>query len=438
MSIDSAQNESERVSTDMEALRFLDADRTLELQREFGTPFYVYDEDTLLKRAREVLAFPNPYGLVGRYAMKALPTAAILRLLTEAGLAIDASSGFEAERALIAGVAPEKIQITAQELPRNLEPLIKQGVLFNACSLLQLERYGEMFPDSDLSVRINPGLGSGHSNRTNVGGPSASFGIWHEQLDQVLEIAARHRLRISRMHTHIGSGSDPDKWVVCAKMSLAIAARLPDVRTLSLGGGFKVGRMAHEDTTDLIAVGQKVVPELENFAKELGRELVLEVEPGTYIAANCGALVCTVTDTVETTGNAKGEDEGYRFIKIDAGMSEIVRPSMYGGQHPIIVVPADKSNRGTGEYLVAGHCCESGDVLTPAPGNPEALATRTLTEPRVGDALVIEAAGAYCSGMSAKNYNAFPECAEILLRSDGRAELIRRRQTLEQMLQNEI
>ena len=285
----------------MEALQFLDTQRTLELQHEFGTPFYVYDEDILLRRAREVLAFPNPFGLVGRYAMKALPNAEILRILTNAGLEIDASSGFEAERALRAGVAADRIQITAQELPRNLEQLVDQGVLLNTCSLSQLERYGELFPGSELSVRINPGLGSGHSNRTNVGGPSSSFGIWHELLDTMLEIANRRDLRISRMHTHIGSGSDPDKWVVCAKMSLAIAARLPDVHTLSLGGGFKVGRMANEDTTDLVAVGQKIAPEIEIFARDHGRELALEIEPGTYIAANCGALVCTVTDLVETS-----------------------------------------------------------------------------------------------------------------------------------------
>jgi len=290
-----------------------------------------------------------------------------------------------------------------------------------------------LFPGSELSVRINPGLGSGHSNRTNVGGPSASFGIWHEQLPQALQAAARHRLRITGMHTHIGSGSDPDKWVMCAKMSLAIAERLPDVNTLSLGGGFKVGRMANEDSADLLAIGQKIVPEVENFARENGRELALEIEPGTYVAANSGALVCTVMDLVETSAA-----DGYRFIKIDAGMSEIVRPSMYGGQHPIIVVPGNDRPRETGDYLVAGHCCESGDVLTPAPGNPESLQTRHLVEPHIGDALVIEGAGAYCSGMTAKNYNAFPECAEVLLRSDGSVELIRRRQTLEQMLQNEV
>lgn len=422
----------------METLRFLEPARVLELRQEFGTPFYVYDEATLLARAKEVLAFPSPYGLVGRYAMKALPNAAVLRTLVGAGLHIDASSGFEAERAMRAGVPAEKIQITAQELPRNLEELINKGVLFNACSLLQLDRYGELFPGSDVSVRINPGLGSGHSNRTNVGGPSASFGIWHEQLGRVLETATRHDLKITRMHTHIGSGSDPDAWLACANMSMGIAARLPDVRVLSLGGGFKVGRMADEVSADLGEIGARIVPGVKKFTAAHGRELALEIEPGTYLAANCGALICTIADIVETSAT-----EGYRFIKIDAGMSEIIRPSMYGGQHPIVVVPAtqeeqEQEERGTGDYLVVGHCCESGDVLTPAPGDPEALRTRTLLEPRVGDALVIDSAGAYCAGMAAKNYNTFPECAEVFLRTDGSAQLIRRRQTLDQILQNEV
>ncbi len=419
----------------METLRFLSEDRVRELVRKFETPFYVYDEQTLRQRAREVLAFPNAYGLIGRYAMKSLPTAAVLRLVVREGLMIDASSGFEVERALHAGIAPEKIQLTAQELPRNFKSLVEQGVLFNACSLNQLRAYGESFAGSEVSLRVNPGLGSGHSNRTNVGGPSASFGIWHEKLGEAKEIARSHAVRITRMHTHIGSGSDPDKWVVCAKMTLAIAEQLPEVLSLSLGGGFNVGRMANEDSADLVAIGQKIAPEVEAFAQRTGRKLELEIEPGTYIAANCGALVCSVTDLVDTEGSAAG----YRFIKIDAGMTEIVRPSMYGAQHPIIVVPRESgSTRGTGEFLVTGHCCESGDILTPEPGNPEGLAPRSLSEPRIGDALVIEGAGAYCASMASKNYNAFPECAELLLRSNGDIELIRRRQSLDQMLQNEV
>lgn len=416
----------------MDALRFLSEEEVRRIAADFGTPIYVYDETTLRQRAAEVLAFPHAFGLTARYAMKALPAAAVIQVLTGAGLHIDASSGYEAERALQAGVAPEKVQITAQELPRNLKALVEQGIRFNACSMNQLRAFGTLFPGAEVSVRINPGLGSGHSNRTNVGGPSSSFGIWHEHLEEVKAIAAAHGVRITGMHTHIGSGSDPDMWAHCAGLSLGIVERLPEVTRLSLGGGFKVGRMADETSADLQQIGSRVKADFQAFAAQHSRPLHLEVEPGTFLVANAGALLCTVADIADTGS------EGHTFIKIDAGMTEIVRPAMYGAQHPIVLVPKVDGLRGHGKYLIAGHCCESGDILTPEPGNPEGLLARELTAAEVGDYLVIEGAGAYCAGMASKNYNSFPECAEILRATDGTVRLIRKRQTLEQMLRNEV
>ena len=219
----------------MEKLSFMTEDQVRAARREFGTPVFVYDRRTLKQRAAQALAFPNAFGLTVRYAMKALPTAAVLRIFSEMGLHIDASSGFEAERAMLAGTPPEHIQITAQELPENLEALIANGVRFNACSLHQLKVYGRLFPGTEVSVRINPGLGSGHSNRTNVGGPSASFGIWHEYTDEILALVSKHALRLFGMHTHIGSGTDPEIWMRCARLSLDIAERFAEVRRLSLG-----------------------------------------------------------------------------------------------------------------------------------------------------------------------------------------------------------
>lgn len=416
----------------MEELVFMTREQVRAVRREYGSPVYVYDEATLEKRAREVLAFPNAFGLTARYAMKALPNATILRLLHRLGLHIDASSGFEAERAMRAGIPPECIQLTGQELPGNLYELVAKGVLFNACSLEQLRVYSELFPHSAVSVRINPGLGSGHSNRTNVGGPGASFGIWHEYVSDALALAGKHGVSIMRMHTHIGSGSDPETWVHCAQLSLDIAARFPGVRVLSLGGGYKVARMSHEQTADLQEIGGRIVPEFERFAQEHGRELHLEIEPGTYIAANAGALVATVTDLVDTGAN------GFRFIKVDSGMTEVVRPAMYGAQQPLVVVPAEEESRGTADYIVAGHCCESGDVLTTAPDDPEGLEPRTLLEARIGDALVVEGAGAYCAAQSCKNYNSFPEAPEVLLTRDGSFRAVRKSQTLDQMVENEL
>src|SRR5699024_6891572 len=153
----------------------------------------------------------------------------------------------------------------------------------------------------------------------------------------------------------------------------------------------------------------------------------------TFLVANAGAIVSTVQDIVDT-GSA-----GHTFLKLDTGMTEILRPSLYGAQHPLIVVPANENKtRETATSLVVGHCCESGDILTPAPDQPEVLQPRPLTKAEHGDLLVIEGTGAYCSSMPAKNYNSFPEAPEILRRADGTFGLIRKRQTLDQMLANEI
>jgi diaminopimelate decarboxylase len=418
-------------------MNFLSDVQIRALRAEFGTPLYVYDQARLEQAAQATLAFPNAFGLTARYAMKALPTAAIVRVVCDQGLHIDASSGFEAERALRAGVPADHIQITAQELPKDLKGLVEQGVRFNACSLSQLEAYGRLFPGGVVCVRINPGLGSGHNNRTNVGGPSSSFGIWHERLDDVLALQREYDLKLTRMHTHIGSGSDPEVWKNCVGMSLDIAARLPDVRCLSLGGGFKVGRMPGETSTDLQEIGEAVLPKFREFAEIHGRELEIEVEPGTFMVANAGLILANIIDVVDTLD--VDSQRGYRFIKADTGMTEFLRPNLYGAQHPMEVVPAHPdAQRAEADYLVAGHCCESGDLMTPEPGNPEGLLPRRLREPVMGDTLVIGGAGAYCSGLAGKNYNSFPEAAEVLIQSDGSARLIRRRQTLDQILANEL
>lgn len=417
----------------MEELQFLTPDEARAAADRFGTPVYIYDEATLEARADAVLAFPNAFGLTARFAMKALPNGAIVKLLSDRGLHIDASSGFEAERALNAGVPPEKIQITAQELPANLEDLVRKGVRFTATSLHQLDVYGAAFPNTEITIRVNPGLGSGHSNRTNVGGPGSSFGIWRSLIHDAEEVAAKHGLKITGMHTHIGSGSDPGIWLHCAKLSLEIAALLKDVTTLSLGGGYKIGRMLGENSADLPAIGARIRNAFQTFAREQGRELHLEIEPGTYLVAEAGAILCRVIDLVHTGPT------GHEFMKINAGMTEILRPSLYGAQHPIIVVPREPGEeREIAHYLVAGHCCESGDILTPAPGDPEGLEARTLHRAQIGDIVVIEGAGAYCASMAAKHYNSFPECAEVLRRVSGDFVEIRKRQTLAQIVENEV
>ncbi|MGH7315226.1 MAG: diaminopimelate decarboxylase, partial [Candidatus Rokuibacteriota bacterium] len=168
------------------------AEVAAEVRRRFGTPCYVYDSAALEAAARQALAFPAPFGLTVRYAMKANPSRGILTLFRDLGLHLDASSDFEVERALQAGFAPARVQLTSQMPSRALEAHLARGVLFNACSLHQLEEFGRLAPGRDLSVRVNPGLGTGSTKRTNTGGPASSFGIWHEALGVVAVLAKRH------------------------------------------------------------------------------------------------------------------------------------------------------------------------------------------------------------------------------------------------------
>ena len=398
----------------------------------------MYDEASLRSRAEKATSFPNAYGLHARFAMKAAPNAAILNVFQEAGMWIDASSGYEVGRALSAGFEPEKISLSTQELPSDIAAIIDRGVEINACSMSQLKTIGEVRPGCSVGLRFNPGLGSGGTSKTNVGGPASSFGIWHEHADECAEIATAAGLKVIRVHTHIGSGSDPAVWQKVSNMSLDLCRKFPDVHTLNLGGGYKVGRMSYEgEGTDLAVVAVPVKENFEKFATDTGRKLMCEIEPGTFMVANCCSIVTSVQDMVSTKKNC--EELGQDFIKTDSGMTDVLRPSIYGAQHPLIVVPTDAAREGTSRgYVVVGHCCESGDLLTCAPGEPETLANRVLCETEIGDILVIEGSGAYCSSMSTKNYNSFPESPEVMLRCDGSLALIRQRQRPEEIWANEV
>lgn len=415
--------------------RFLpDADLARDAASRFGTPCFVYDAAHLDRAADAVASFPAPFGLTARFAAKANPNRAVLRRFAAKGLHFDASTTYEAARVIRAGVEPSRVQLTAQMLGEGLERLVAAGMRVTACSLAQLDRIAALRPACGVGLRINPGEGSGGNNRTSVAGRDASFGLWHEQVADAAALAKRHGVPIRWAHHHVGSGGDPAKWAAIAATTLSLLDLLPDVDTVNLGGGFKVARIDGEKETDLAAAAAESSGLLRAFAERTGRKLRLEIEPGTWLTANSGAIVARVTDVV-TTGR-----DGHTFVKIDAGMAEILRPSLYGAQHPIAFHAADAS-RPLGAprpLLVVGPCCESGDLLTPAPGDPEGLGHRTLPLPAAGDLCSIGGAGAYCAGMAAKNYNSIPAAPEVMRETGGALVLVRRRQTPEDVVRDEV
>ena len=184
---------SEKGSTSMnsdksiiiEKSRFLNFNIASTIREQYQTPVFVYDEKTLVGQATNALNFPNSYGLTVRFAMKACPNAAILKLFHKMGLHFDVSSGFEVERAARAGIPYSHMSLSSQEMPKNFKELYEKGIEFNACSLNQLEQFGKLFPGGKCGLRFNPGQGSGGTGKTNVGGPSSSFGIWYELQPEV-------------------------------------------------------------------------------------------------------------------------------------------------------------------------------------------------------------------------------------------------------------
>jgi diaminopimelate decarboxylase len=385
---------------------FLSNEQARALAKEYGTPLFVYSRGKLSEQAQIMLSVSAPFGLQVYYAMKANPNPEILKLFKAAGIGIDASSGYEAEQAIAIGYNPAQIMLTSQQLAHNLADLVKKGVQFNATSLRQLEEYGKLFPGTELSVRINPGIGSGHSVKVNVGGPTSSFGIWHEYIPHVHELLKKYNLSLKRMHTHIGSGSDPVIWQEAARISLELIKNFPEAEIINLGGGFKVARVPEEHGADMTEIGQIIARELTHFAETDGRKLKLEIEPGHFMVGNTGILIASIDDIVDT-----GED-GYTFIKLNTGMNDFMRPAMYGSQHPIAVVTENPEIQ---DYIVVGHNCESADLLTPAPGDPEVLMPRTLHKAEVGDLVLIGGVGGYSASMSATGYNGFPSAKEIFI-----------------------
>ena len=181
---------------------------------------------------------------------------------------------------------------------------------------------------------------------------------------------------------------------------------------------------------DFQAVFSNVKKAFEEFASETGRKLKMEIEPGTFLTANSCILLARVNDLADTGAH------GYRFLKLDASMTDLLRPMIYGARHPIRLL--GKSGDSLLPYVVVGSCCESGDIFTPAEGNPEEIDTAQLPRADIGDYVAIMGAGAYGIAMSAKNYNSHPICAEVMIRENGKYRLISRAQKPEEIWEREI
>lgn len=398
----------------------LDAQLLSAIAARFGTPVYVYDAQIVLRQLAALKRFDRV-----RYAQKACPNIHIQRLLRQEGALVDCVSEGELERALRAGFTRDEIVYTADIVTEaTLDRLVATGVAVNAGSEDMVAQLGRRSRGHPVWLRVNPGFGHGHSKKVNTGGESSKHGIWHANLERALALVDSYGLDLVGLHMHIGSGTDLHHLErVCDAMANEIAQLGRDVRAVSGGGGLPIPYLPGDAELDLDAHFQCWDRARKRIEATLGHAVELEIEPGRFLVAQAGVLVAEVR-AVKQVGNN-------HFTLVDAGFNDLLRPAMYGAHHEISVLKRGSDAGGSlRPTVVAGPLCESGDVFTQdGAGNVQ---PRMLPAAEVGDLLVFHNAGAYGASM-ASNYNSRPLAAEVLV-EDGSPRLIRRRQTIDELI----
>ncbi len=399
-----------------------------DIARQFGTPTYVYDAAKIVERVNDLRRFDFI-----RYAQKACSNLAILDLMRRNGVLVDSVSAGEIRRALTAGYQthgdPPPVVYTADIFDReSLDLVVNLGLHANCGSPDMIDQLGERAPGSRITLRINPGFGHGHSQKTNTGGEQSKHGIWHEDLSECLRRADYHGLQIAGLHMHIGSGTDLEHLRhVCDSMERTAREVGRSITTISAGGGLPVPYRETQSYVDLAAYFELWDAARRRLADNFGHAVTLEIEPGRYLVAESGYLITEIR-AIKRMGNNN-------FYLVDAGFNNLARPILYGAYHPMSIAPAggDGSDRLLRDVVVGGPLCESGDIFTQEEGG--FVATRKLPAAQVGEFLIIEIAGAYGFVMGS-NYNSKPLAAEVLI-SDGKSRLVRQRQNFDDLIRGE-
>ncbi|WP_312284947.1 diaminopimelate decarboxylase [Yokenella regensburgei] len=408
----------------------LTADNLLRLPAEFGCPVWVYDAQIIRRQVAKLSRFD-----VVRFAQKACSNIHILRLMREQGVKVDSVSLGEIERALVAGFDPrsnpDDIVFTADVIDEEtIARVAELGIPVNAGSVDMLDQLGTASPGHRVWLRINPGFGHGHSQKTNTGGENSKHGIWYSDLPAALAVMQRHQLQLVGIHMHIGSGVDYGHLEqVCGAMVQQVIDFGQDLQAISAGGGLSIPYCEGEETIDTDHYYGLWNAAREQIARHFGHPVKLEIEPGRFLVAQAGVLVAQVRGVKEMGSR--------HFVLIDAGFNDLMRPAMYGSYHHISALAADGRDLSQAPVLdtvVAGPLCESGDVFTQQEGGK--VETRALPAVVAGDYLVLHDTGAYGASMSS-NYNSRPLLPEVLF-DGGKARLIRRRQRIQDLLALEL
>ena len=414
------------ISKVTDSVNFYMGHSPIELIEKYGSPLYVYNEKILREKMRDMKNLVSYENFAVNYSAKANSNLAILEIANEEGLNIDAMSPGEMFVELKAGFSPEKIFYISNNVSKEeMHYAIDHNITLSVDSISQLEQFGQLNPGGKVAARFNGGVGAGHHEKVITAGKNTKFGIDPDEMDLFKDTLKKHNLQLVGINQHIGSlFMEPDKYIEGVYAILEIAKQFEDLEFIDLGGGFGIPYNKLDDTyksLDIKDLGKKLDEIFENFAKEYGKRLKFKVEPGRYIAAECGVLLGTV-HAIKNNGAQK-------YAGTDIGFNVLARPVMYDSHHDIEVYrPSNEKSEKTEPITVVGNICETGDIIAK---------NRTLPTLKEGDIIGILDAGAYGHVMSS-NYNNRLRPAEILIRENGEAVMIRKRDTLEDIVKNFI
>jgi diaminopimelate decarboxylase len=397
----------------------------LELADNYNTPLYVIDEERIKNNYRRLYsAFSNHYADFKMfYACKANTNLAVMKILEKEGSGIDAVSPGEIYTSLLAGFHPSKILYTGNNVTdEELKFAVASGVRINLDSISQLERLSKIPHTNgmEISFRVNPMVGAGHHDHCITGGPLSKFGIMEEEAVEVYKMAQDLGFKPVGIHTHIGSGIlDPEPFMLAVRTLMDIAGRVKEGAEVNFdfidfGGGIGIPYTPEESKLDINNFASKITDLYKDKLGEYGLgKPTMCIEPGRYLVGDASVLLTRV-NTVK---------QSYRkFIGVDAGFNTLLRPTMYGSYHHVVVAQKPLSEP-TQKIDIAGDVCESGDLFA---------RDRPMPDIEEGDLLAILNAGAYAFSMSSQ-YNSRPKAAEVLVSKDE-SNIIRERETFADLL----
>ena len=391
----------------------------LSIAYTYGCPVYVYDAYKIRSQyERLIKAFAAVPSLRINYAMKALSNGSILKLMRKLGAGLDTVSIQEVKLGLHAGFAPEQIIFTPNGVSmEEIEEAASLGVQLNIDNLSILEQFGSKHPQVPVCIRINPHVMAGGNSKISVGHIDSKFGISIHQIPHILRIVENTKMHINGIHMHTGSDIlDIDVFLYAAEILFDAAKHFRELKFIDFGSGFKVPYKEGDIQTDIEELGEKLSQRFLEFCKLYGRDLTLAFEPGKFLVSEAGFFLVKVNVVKQTTSTV--------FAGIDSGFNHLIRPMFYGATHFIENISNPEGKKRF--YSAVGYICETDTFAS----------NRQIAEISEGDILCFRNAGAYCYTM-ASNYNSRPRPAEVLW-IDGQAKLIRKAETLEDLLRNQV